>query len=165
MQISALKPTDSPLARPRRVQGWTAQPVARRAIAGVVTLLCVAVLTVAVLLAPSERGLGTHEQLNLPPCGWVLVADMPCMTCGMTTAFSHAVRGQFLASLLAQPMGFLLAMATGMTMFIGLHVTVTGSNLPIFLGRLWSGRMLWVLGAVFLGAWLFKILSYKEFIG
>lgn len=139
-------------------------PRMRRITAVMVAVACMGVLGVALALAPAERGLGTHEQLNLPACGWIAMMDFPCMTCGMTTSFSHAVRGEFLASLLAQPLGFLLAVGTAMTMFVAMHVTVTGSNLPVFLGRLWSRSMIWFIGIVFIAAWLFKIVSYKGLI-
>jgi len=136
----------------------------RRVIAAAVAVACVAVLSVALALSPAERGLGTHEQLNLPPCGWIAMMDVPCVTCGMTTSFSHAVRGEFLASLLAQPLGFLLAMGTAMTMLVAMHVSVTGSNLPMFIGRLWNWSLIWFIGFVVVGAWLFKIASYRGLI-
>lgn len=139
-------------------------PAARRIIALTVAIACVIVLSVALALSPAEAGVGTHEQLNLPPCGWIAMMEFPCMTCGMTTAFSHAVRGEFLASLLAQPLGFLLAMATGMTMLVAMHVTMTGSNPSMLLGRLCNRWMLFGVGVIFIGAWLFKIVSYKGLI-
>jgi hypothetical protein len=146
------------------VTSQTANPATRRIIAAAVAVACTGILGVALALSPADRGLGTHEQLNLPPCGWIAMMDLPCMTCGMTTSFSHAVRGQFLASLLAQPLGFLLAMATAMTMLVSMQVTVTGSNLPMFFSRMWNRSMFWLVGIVFLAAWFFKIASYRGLI-
>lgn len=148
-------------AAPAQCGPQSVTPYARRSIAATVAIACLGVLGVALMLSPAERGLGTHEQLNLPRCGWIAMMDFPCVTCGMTTSFSHAVRGEFLASLLAQPLGFLLAMGTAMTMLVAMHVTVTGSNLPMFFGRLWSRSLIWFIGIVVIGAWLFKIVSYK----
>lgn len=139
-------------------------PSGRRIIAAAVAMACLGVLSVAMVLSPAERGLGTHEQLNLPRCGWIAMMDFPCMTCGMTTSFSHAVRGEFLASLLAQPLGFLLAMGTAMTMLVAMHVTVTASNLLMFFGRLWNRHLIWFIGVLVLGAWVFKIVSYRGLI-
>jgi hypothetical protein len=122
------------------------------------------VLGAASLMSPAASGLGTHRQLNLPECGWITLADLPCITCGMTTAFSHAVRGNLPASLLAQPLGFLLALATAMTLIVAMHTAVTGSRLPMLFARLWTPRMLWLIAAVALAAWLFKIVTYKGWL-
>lgn len=129
-----------------------------------VALVCVGVLGMAMGMTPSERGLGTHEQLNLPSCGWIAVADLPCFTCGMTTSFSHAVRGQLLQSIFAQPLGFLLAIGTAMTMLIGLYVAATGSQVALLFGTLWNRRTMWLMLTVAVGAWVYKMLSYKEFV-
>lgn len=53
-----------------------------------------AVLGVARWLEPDPRGLGTHEQLGLPPCLFLRVTGKPCMSCGMTTAFAWVTRGR-----------------------------------------------------------------------
>ncbi len=138
--------------------------ISRRMVGAATSLGCSAVLGMAAYMTPSANGLGTHTQLNLPPCGWVSVADMPCMTCGMTTAFSHAVRGELLASFLAQPMGFLLAMATAMTLVLGLHVALTGSNVLGLFSGLWSRRTMWLLVGFGLASWGYKILVHKEML-
>lgn len=82
----------------------------------------------------------------------------------MTTSFSHAVRGNLLESFLTQPMGFLLAMATAMTLVMGLHVTVTGSNLFGLLAPIWRPRTLWFAVVLGLAAWAYKIIVYKGFL-
>lgn len=46
-------------------------------------------------LSPDSRGLGTHEQLGLPPCGFYLLYGFPCPSCGMTTSWSWLTRGNF----------------------------------------------------------------------
>ena len=61
-------------------------------------LVCGA-LAVASRLDPDPRGLGTHEQLGLAPCWIHQRFGVPCPTCGMTTAWAHAVRGQWLAAI------------------------------------------------------------------
>ncbi len=68
-------------------------------------------LMVARWLEPDPRGRGTHEQLDLPPCGFLLIFGKPCPSCGMTTSWSHVTRGQFLSSIHANAGGFLMAIA------------------------------------------------------
>jgi hypothetical protein len=64
----------------------------------------------SVYLKPSSRGFGTHEQLGLAPCSFNQFVDLPCPSCGMTTSFSHFVRGQWLRSLQASTTAFVLAL-------------------------------------------------------
>ena len=137
----------------------------RRWIAVVVALCSAGILSIAAWLTPSPTGLATHEALNLPPCGWVTLADMPCPTCGMTTAFAHAADGHLLSSFLAQPLGCLLAIATVIALFVSLHVIVTGSRLGHVFTRLWTSRSPWILGALVIGSWMYKIASYKGWMG
>ncbi|WP_419189210.1 DUF2752 domain-containing protein [Stieleria marina] len=66
-------------------------------------------LGVALSLRPSEDGLGTHQQLGLPPCSMRVIFGIRCPACGMTTSWSHFARGQWLLSANANPGGFLLA--------------------------------------------------------
>jgi hypothetical protein len=73
---------------------------------------CMGVLGIALYLRPDPRGIGTHEQLFRGPCGLLLTTGYPCPTCGMTTAFAYAVRGQWVRAFSAQPVGLLLCLAT-----------------------------------------------------
>lgn len=66
-------------------------------------------LGLAAALTPSPRGLGTHQQLGLPPCSLKFLFDMRCPSCGMTTAWSHALRGQWPSAFRANAGGALLA--------------------------------------------------------
>lgn len=81
-----------------------------RAWALITGALAIGLLVVAASLAPDPAGLGTHRQLGLPPCSLVVMTGYPCPTCGMTTAFAHTARGQFLSALRAQPAGAILAL-------------------------------------------------------
>ncbi len=67
-------------------------------------------LTVAAMLEPSPLGHGTHQQLGLPPCTFWVLFGRPCPTCGMTTAWAHLVRGQWVSALRANVGGTLLGM-------------------------------------------------------
>jgi len=63
-------------------------------------------------VAPGEfRKLGTHQGLGLPPCSFREIAGMPCPSCGMTTSWSHTMRGQLLQALEANIGGTLLAIS------------------------------------------------------
>lgn len=67
-------------------------------------------LGLALWLTPSARGLGTHQQLGLPPCTIVQLMGTRCPACGMTTSWAHLVRGQLLAACRANVGGVLLGM-------------------------------------------------------
>ena len=77
---------------------------------GIATGLAV-VLAVAVSLRPSERGFGTHQQLGLPPCAFRVWFGVRCPSCGMTTAWSHMVRGRPFRAVLANAGGAALCAA------------------------------------------------------
>ncbi|MEM6689886.1 MAG: DUF2752 domain-containing protein [Planctomycetota bacterium] len=66
-------------------------------------------LVVARFLSPSPRGLGTHQQLGLPPCSLRVMLGIECPACGMTTSWSHFTRGQWIDALHANYAGVMLA--------------------------------------------------------
>jgi hypothetical protein len=73
--------------------------------------LLLALLATAASLTPNPQGMGTHQQLGLPPCTIVVWFGVRCPSCGMTTAWSHLLRGQVLAAMQANAGGALLALA------------------------------------------------------
>jgi hypothetical protein len=128
---------------------------------GLVALVASAVLTIAWILVPSEAGLGTHRQLGMPPCNWIVAADMPCPTCGMTTSFSHAAHGDLPASFRTQPMGAVLAVVTAATVLVAGWTAVTGSMLAPFFTSLFGRRLVWISIAMLLLAWGWKIMDHR----
>lgn len=136
----------------------------RRVMGAIVALGSGSLLMVAAILSPSEEGLGTHQQLMLPECGWITIFDLPCPTCGMTTAFSHAADGNLLASFLTQPLGSLLALATAIAFLSGMYVAFTGSRIGSMFGRLWTYRTGWIIAGLVVVSWGYKVLSYKGVI-
>jgi hypothetical protein len=74
----------------------------------------------------------------------------------MTTAFSHAVRGELVEAFMCQPMGLLLAVGTAAAFWAGLHVAATGSRVWMLYGRLLNAKMLWVVAGLTAAAWLYK---------
>jgi hypothetical protein len=70
----------------------------------------IALLMVASQLTPSPNGLGTHQQLGLPPCTMRVLAGIRCPGCGMTTSWALFMNGRWGESISANLGGFLLAM-------------------------------------------------------
>ncbi|MGB2988156.1 MAG: DUF2752 domain-containing protein [Phycisphaerae bacterium] len=133
------------------------KPAAARAIAIVVFAGCVALLSVAAWLTPDTRGLGTHEQFGHPPCTVVLLTGYPCPTCGMTTAFAHAVRGELLSAFHAQPAGFAMALATILAACVSLSVVFTGKVWAVNWYRVSPARVTLAFLLLILGGWFYKL--------
>lgn len=68
-------------------------------------------LVLAWRLEPDTRGLGTHQQLGLPACTIRVLFGIRCPACGMTTSWSHAVRGEWPSALACNVVGAALAAA------------------------------------------------------
>jgi hypothetical protein len=67
----------------------------------------VIVTAIGAYLTPSSQGHGTHQQLGLPPCPSVFMFGRLCPGCGMTTAFSATIKGDFATAWNANPFGTL----------------------------------------------------------
>ena len=91
--------------------------------------------------------------------------DLPCPTCGMTTAFANAADGNLVGAFAVQPMGAALAVGTAMALIVGAWTVATGSRVAWLFGRLWTRRTAWLLGIAFGAAWVYKIIAYKELLG
>lgn len=142
-----------------RQQGFQPAAYARRdrAIYATLLLSSSAVLTVARLLTPSPRGVGTHEQLGLPPCMFLKLTGIPCPSCGLTTSFAHAVRLHFYESFITQPFGlvacivaFLLVPAVGWLMLRRVPVS------QVFRRRA-ANVTLYAALVLYLASWVYKI--------
>lgn len=130
----------------------------QRAAAAVVLAASAAVLGLASWLDASPQGVGTHTQLGLPECGFYCTVGVPCATCGMTTAFSHAAHGRLVQALVTQPAGAVLAVLTAVAGIVSAYALLTGSRLDRVLAWVW--RPLTILGMVVLvlGSWGYKII-------
>jgi hypothetical protein len=137
---------------------------ADRVLAAFIAAGILAVLTLAAGLRPDPSGMGTHQQLGLPPCGWIASMGMPCPTCGMTTAFADAATARPLASLAAQPMGTALAVGGAAAFWASLHVLIFGSRLGSVVVRGLRPRLLWVVAAIWAASWVYKILVVKQML-
>lgn len=146
----------------QREAAWKAYDAARgrrerRFWASIVFVGCAAVLSLAAYLKPDPSGMGTHCQLGLGRCGMLATTGLPCPTCGMTTAFANAVRGRFVAALLAQPTGLVLALATMAALLVSAWTVVFG-RLPrdgVWLPGPYATCL--TLLVLLLGGWAFKM--------
>ena len=154
--MSAAATVPPMVVQPARPFASARATVSTRIGAAILAFLAFSVLLTGALLKPDPAGMGTHQQLGLPPCGWLAATGYPCPTCGMTTSFTALAHAQPAASLHAQPFGTLLALATTVFFWGALHVAVFGSQLGRCFERLLTGRYLWPACALFLAAWAWK---------
>ena len=131
----------------------------RRLVATLVLVGCAGVLTVAFRLQPDPSGVGTHRQLGLPECSMYVKTGTPCPTCGMTTAFSYAIRGRLIRAFVTQPAGVAFALLTVVVAFAAAYVVATGWNVRPYLRRLVGPWMIWLAAALFVGSWAYKCLA------
>jgi hypothetical protein len=124
-------------------------------------LISVSLLVIARLLQPSSSGVGTHEQLGLPPCPFLYLTGIPCPSCGLTTSFAYAARFEFFSSLITQPFGL-----------IAFFLTILSIPFSIFLSRRripWSEfmqaqivkRLIYVAIAFYVLSWFYKIIVWR----
>jgi hypothetical protein len=66
-------------------------------------------LIVASTLQPDSRGMGTHEQLGMPPCTFLFLTGIRCPSCGMTTSWAYLTHGRVGQAIQASASGSLLA--------------------------------------------------------
>ena len=131
---------------------------------GKVALVTGGVLLTGWLLTPDAQGSGTHTQLGLPKCNWIVLMDLPCPTCGYTTSFTHAAHGNLGQAFLVQPAAAVLAIATAIFFLGSVIVLLTGAPLGGVLARHWTARWTWILIGLILVGWAYKILRFKGVI-
>lgn len=127
-----------------------------RVLAGVLFVCFAAPLVVASLLTPSDAGMGTHQQMGLPPCGFVLATGYPCATCGCTTAFAHAANGSLLDAVLTQPFGAVLALLLAMLTLVTGWAFYSGMSLSPVSEALLNKRAVLSGVALLLLSWGYK---------
>ncbi|MCO5166685.1 MAG: DUF2752 domain-containing protein [Planctomycetes bacterium] len=128
-----------------------------RAFWAVCGLGAVAVLALALWLRPDPRGIGTHEQLGLPPCGFVeMFSGAPCPSCGFTTTFALAAHGRPAEAFRNQPFGFFLFCLTVLGAPLALGAAARGVSLFEATDRWPWGRIFVGFLALWLLSWLYK---------
>jgi hypothetical protein len=131
-----------------------------RIVAALIALGCLSVLAVASWLEPAAEGVGTHEQIAfMDPCSFFAQTGVPCATCGMTTAYTHAAHGEWVASFVTQPLGFVLVLVTGGMVWLSGYAAVTGSRIAEAASGMMSQSLVWWAVGTLLAAWGWKIVS------
>lgn len=130
--------------------------LALRITAIAMTFLPITALAVASRLEPDLRGLGTHQQLGLPPCSMRALVGIRCPSCGMTTSWAYFTRGEWKRSFQTNAGGFLLAFYAIYIARLSLGVARSGS-----LPSTQSIRKLTIvtvaIGAVTLVDWILRL--------
>jgi len=156
---------DVPSPRPHQHRRGTgpesvrfAPPPNTRWVALILALACAAPLATALWLSADSQGHSTHTQLGLPPCGMLVSLNFPCLTCGMTTSFTHAAQGNLAQAFITQPAGATLAvLCMAMTVVAGYAAAFNISLAPLA-RRVWTPRVVATGLALLLAAWVYKIL-------
>lgn len=166
MDAPAQTPPPFPPTQQSVVDALAPEAVRQRRLAALVVFLAAGVvLATGWLLAPAKAGFGTHQALGLPACTWPQRFGVPCPSCGMTTSFAYATKGRLIESFTAQPMGCLLAIATGMAFVGSAWSLVSGRTVWPVYERLWSARVGWLLAIAALLAWGYKAAAMRGWLG
>jgi hypothetical protein len=123
----------------------------------VVALAASSVLAIARALEPHADGLGTHRALGIAPCMFLTWFELPCPTCGMTTAFAHLARGQLFASLRAHPLGLPLFALTALTPVLALRHALRGDSLAHVVERHRLDHVALGLALVLVATWFARV--------
>jgi Protein of unknown function (DUF2752) len=119
-----------------------------------------ALLAVAAWLKPDPSGLGTHQQLGLPPCTWLMLWGIPCPTCGMTTSWSCLLEGDIAGSLQANPAGSLVAlMAVVLATGLGWSAWRGSWVFLVTAGKAWTAAVLG-MATLMLVFWIGRLVGW-----
>jgi len=121
------------------------------------SLFLIAGFGVAIQTNPDPRGFGTHQRFGFAPCVIRNQLSIPCPSCGMTTSFSHFVRGQIRQSAQANTAGLVLAIVC--------LVMIPWSWISVYRKQLWlvsnpETGLLWLmcgLITIALTEWFFRL--------
>ena len=150
----------------RMAAGSTKRLILRpRLLALVVLAVCVAVLAVATWLQPSRSGLGTHTQLGLPDCGFLMGTGIPCATCGLTTSVSLAVHGDLMDSFITQPAGMIIGLLVAVVCMVSGYALFSGASLRPLAAVAWQPINVALMAAILMGSWIYKIMVVRGFFG
>ncbi len=138
-----------------RPAGTTGRLSARLCGAAVATI-CAGVFAAAAMMSPSRAGFGTHQQLGMPPCSFLVKTGYPCPTCGLTTSLSAGVRGKILQSLGAHPFGLILLVSAGIFGAIGAVQAFSSRSVIRRLGPWTTWAVIMAVGL--LGGWAWNLL-------
>ncbi len=90
------------------------------------------------------RRIGTHRQLGMPPCSFLVLTNWPCPSCGMTTSFSLLVHGDLWNSVRANFVGTLVVVVAIVVLPWSLASAAAGRWLGV---RSFERPATWLVGA------------------
>ncbi len=119
--MSAADPSSS--LRAADQAGWF-----QRLVWFVAAVVLAGLLVTAWRLHPASEGMGTHQQLGLPPCTAVVLWGVRCPACGMTTSWAYYTEGRWMSSFVTNAGGFAFAViATFAVPLLG-YLAITGQQ-------------------------------------
>jgi hypothetical protein len=127
-----------------------------------VLIISLLVLTTAFLLKPDPRGIGTHEQLFLPPCPFHWFTHLPCPACGLTTSFCYVGKGNLLKAFQTHPLGPLFF---SLNIFVAIYAILSMIKKRTFwllFEHPWFPTLSLFLIVGLFGHWILKIVTQKE---
>lgn len=116
-----------------------------------------AVVITAAMLTPNPAGHGTHTQLGLPPCGFLVFTGYPCPGCGLTTSFAYMVRVNLLGAWLANPFGIVLFLCTFAMIPLAAVGFVRGWSVVATLDRIHAEKIAIALSALCMIVWSIRV--------
>ena len=129
-----------------------------------IVLVTGVIFAIALYLEPAVEGVGTHHQLGMSPCNFLVLTGIPCPGCGMTTTFTHLAHGNIGIGIGTQPFGALLFFGMIWSFFLGLWDLLFGReavrSFAHFISRWQKPFFLFFFSGMFLG-WVFKIARYN----
>jgi hypothetical protein len=133
-----------------------------RGIAAAILLIAVVMVGLLRMLEPDGRGVGTHEQLGMAPCGWAQGADgIPCPTCGVTTAACHLIHLSPVQAAITQPFGAALALAGLVLAAAAAFCLVRQKSFLDLIAWLPYGTIVIGFTVLLLASWLYKYLTFE----
>lgn len=137
----------------RSLEHWT--------VLGATVLAALAIVALGLWTTPDPRGFGTHEQLGMPPCQFLVWTGIPCPGCGVTTSVALAAQGEFVASFRNQPFGLFAAIVTPIAAIYALVLHARGRDLG---DELRARKLAWIalaIGLIALGGWIWKFVAMR----
>ena len=123
-----------------------------------------AVVVTAAMLTPNPAGHGTHTQLGLPPCGFLVFTGYPCPGCGLTTSFAYMVRANLAGAWMANPFGIVLFLATFAMVPLAAAGLVRSWSVVATLDRLHAEKIAIGLSVLCMVVWTIRV-SIEYFTG
>ena len=117
------------------------------------------VLATAGALEPDARGYGTHTQLGLPPCAFLLLTGSPCPGCGLTTAFAYAIGGQWSLAASANPLGLVLFFVVCCCLPLAVTAALRGWSFDAVVQRFALSRWALAVASCAVVLWVVRVAS------